>query len=380
MTLSWGELSSQLAEGAWEKRVPYSMSFELTARCNQRCKMCYICVPASDREAQARELTAAQWLQLGREARDAGLFMVTLTGGEVFLRPDFREIYHGLLDLGLVVQIYTNGTLITPKIIDWLKQVPPLRVSITLYGASKETCAKVTGYEHSYERTVNAIDALREAGIPVEIKTTIVRENMHEREVLADFALARGLRMGLVNYISPRREGDCSDPEGNRLSPQELVDYEMGVIAYTRKMAARNRGDISFTDTASEVNPLAEDSQELKEEDSSEAFHCATGKCGGWISWDGRLLGCGVLSQPQAYPLRDGFLAAWEEIKQKCSQVPVCKECRECLYRAFCSTCPARLLSETGFYDRPAPYLCETARIRYESRNQAMAVWKGLEI
>ena len=64
--------------------------------------------------------TAEEWIDLSRQARDAGVLYVLLTGGEVFLRSDFRQIYEAISEMGFSVQIYTNGTLITPEIAKWL--------------------------------------------------------------------------------------------------------------------------------------------------------------------------------------------------------------------------------------------------------------------
>jgi radical SAM protein with 4Fe4S-binding SPASM domain len=71
------------------------------------------------------------------------------------------------------------------------------------------------------------------------------------------------------------------------------------------------------------------------------------------------------MNKPLAYPLKTGFLTAWEEIKHQCSLIPASKECLACEYKSFCEQCPARLLNETGAYNKPAPYLCATASKRY---------------
>ena len=92
MALSFSSLYSKLSSSAREKRELLSASFELTSRCNLQCKMCYVCQPANEAQAKAKELTSAQWIRLGEEARDAGLLYITFTGGEVFIRDDFKLI------------------------------------------------------------------------------------------------------------------------------------------------------------------------------------------------------------------------------------------------------------------------------------------------
>lgn len=373
MGRTWRETYSQMIKNATAKRTLISASFELTSRCNLQCKMCYVCQAPGDQEIKKKELTASQWIQLAKEARDEGLLFVTLTGGEVFLREDFREIYEGLMNLGFIITIYTNGTLITHEVVQWLSKLPPSKVSITLYGSSRDTYELVTGQADAYDRTVRAIDLLKGAGITTQIKTTVVNGNQYDYDDILDFAYQRDIMLGIVNYISPRREGCNSDPIGNRLSPAELVEYEKHVTNVSKKFNIQKQNDIGAEDVMHEELQKKKELMIPKKLDPNDAFDCNAGKSGAWITWDGRLLPCGLLSKPQADPLKDGFKKAWKEIQYRCSLIPVCKECQECENINSCERCPARLLNETGHYDRPAPYLCETARIRNQEWTEQMA-------
>ena len=87
--------SNYLFAKAGSQGIPLSGTFELTARCNLDCRMCYIHKRANDAEARAGERTAARWLELAKECQEAGTLLLLLTGGEPFLRPDFRKIYSG---------------------------------------------------------------------------------------------------------------------------------------------------------------------------------------------------------------------------------------------------------------------------------------------
>jgi Predicted Fe-S oxidoreductases len=366
MPTTWNELFPKMVLQAKERKQFLAASFELTARCNLQCKMCYVRHPVYDKESMAKELTTAQWVRLAEEARDAGLLSLTLTGGEVLLREDFKILYEKLSKLGLLIKILTNGTLITPEFINWLSAIPPMLVSITLYGASRETYKNVTGFADGYDRTVRAIDTLLAKGIPTEIKTTVVQGNKHDYDQIHDFALKRTGILGVVNYISPARENCDSDPRGNRLSPEELFQYEK-YVAEKHQMVSDNEDKRSsrFDDVMADVQP--EKSADAKQEKESDyPFRCTVGLCTGWVTWEGHLIPCGLLDNPVAYPLIDGFEKAWEQLKHKCALIPKCAECRECSYQSFCERCPARLYRETGQYNKPAPYLCELARKRTE--------------
>lgn len=361
MALTLDKLYSQLVSVAREKRELLSASFELTSRCNLQCKMCYVCQNANDSNSKAKELTTAQWIRLAKEARDMGLLFLTLTGGEVFIREDFKEIYENLMRMGFIITIYTNGTMITPEIINWLVSKPPYKVSITLYGASRETYKEVTGSADGYDRTVRAIDSLLAKNITTDIKTTVVQGNKNEYDKILDFAQQRKLVLGVVNYVSPRREGNTTDPIENRLSPQELLEYEVHINERNMELGLLKRAEkSSIEDPAMSLDIKITGTQV----NDPEAFHCLAGKTAAWVTSDGRLLPCGLLDTVKAFPLEIGFDAAWEEIKQQCSLISPCKECQECPYDSFCEHCPARLLKETGQYDRTAPYLCELAQKR----------------
>ena len=89
--------------------IPVSGFFELTPRCNLQCKMCYIRMTPQQMAPIGRERTAREWLELGRDARDAGMIFLLLTGGEPTIREDFPEIYEGLARMGLSISINTDG-------------------------------------------------------------------------------------------------------------------------------------------------------------------------------------------------------------------------------------------------------------------------------
>ena len=118
-------------------RQPAHGTFELTSRCNLSCRICYVRHAPGDQTKAARELPASTWLDLVRQAVANGMVFLLLTGGEVFLRRDFFEIYEPLTRMGLVLALFTNGTLVTKDIAARLAQAPPSRTEITLYGASR---------------------------------------------------------------------------------------------------------------------------------------------------------------------------------------------------------------------------------------------------
>ena len=102
--------------------MPISGNFELTARCNFNCPMCYVHMTEEQVNASGRELTAAQWLDIAKAARDRGMIFALLTGGEPLVRKDFFEIYKGMKELGLVISINSNGSMLRGEILERMKK------------------------------------------------------------------------------------------------------------------------------------------------------------------------------------------------------------------------------------------------------------------
>ena len=76
--------------------------------------------------------------------------------------------------------MFTNGTLMSPRVADYLVQWPPFSIEITLYGRTRETYERLTGIPGSYQRCLHGIHLLRERGLPVKLKTVAVTMNKHE--------------------------------------------------------------------------------------------------------------------------------------------------------------------------------------------------------
>ncbi len=354
-SLSWNEFRKKISKDAEAKGIAISGVFELTARCNLQCKMCYVKRAAGDRTAFSLEHSAEQWIRLAREACDAGMLYVLFTGGEVLLRNDFREIYTEVKKIGMVPSIYSNATLITREVARWIGQSPPEEFEVTLYGASEESYFKVCGQSGSFKKAVKGIDLLLNAGVKVSVKTTVIPENVADYEGLMTFAKERDLPLYFCVYISPRRDEAGQGMSLSRLMPEQLAKYLHRAnedFCRLHKKAGRN---VEGKDSG--LLPTA-----LREDRSKNAFKCSAGSRDCWITWDGRMVPCGLMDEPFCLPFETGFLPAWKKLRRFVSEVPECGKCKNCSFRENCLSCPARLKNETGFFDRPANYLCELVK------------------
>ena len=137
---------------AARQRIPLGGTFELSPVCNFSCHMCYVRKTKAElARLGKREITADEWIRMGKECRDAGMLYLLLTGGEPFLYPEFRRLYEALHEMGLLLILNTNGTLIDEETVGWLKDRAPSRVNVTLYGASRETYGRVCQNSDGFE-------------------------------------------------------------------------------------------------------------------------------------------------------------------------------------------------------------------------------------
>ncbi len=327
---------------ARENHIPYKGTFELTPRCSMKCRMCYMRLDPPQIKAQGRELTTEEWIRLGKMAFDAGTVDLLLTGGEPMLRPDFPEIYTAMTDMGFLLRVFTNATLVTDEILSLLRERPPQAMEITLYGASRETYAALGGWDEGYDRAVAAVDALREFLPSLKLKTTMVRQNAGDYAALAKFASERALRLEPTLLPFPAVRGACSTAVQDRLNADELLAfYETHGIV----LAGEDCG-----------SPDAENRR---------ALFCDAGLNTYNIQWNGDMVACNMdddPARPIGRPLEEGFDAAWDKLKAFQDNKPLPEPCKTCPVYGECGCCAVHHRVESGAYDKPARYVCDFTR------------------
>lgn len=347
----YGPLIQELLRRASHIRQPASGVFEITERCNLSCEMCYMRQSARDEAMRAKELSAAQWLALAEDAANNGMVFLLLTGGEVFLRSDFFEIYTPLTKMGLVLTLFTNGTLVSGRVAERLAEAPPSLVQITLYGATSATYEAVTGVSGAYSLCCAGIEALLKQRIRLELKTTVTRHNFNEVDAMRQMARNWGLPFTPICLIMQRRDNMPADIDGCRLSPQDCIAVEASDRAASKRPPATMARRLTV---GSDVN-----------------FNCHVGKSAFVVNSSGEMSLCLNLPQPVTRPLTGGFLPAWKSLQHFVDDSPLLDgACVNCSLRSYCPRCPAWSLMETGTLNRAVPYLCEIARLRKEQSEQ----------
>jgi len=204
------------------KRIPISGSIELTFRCNNNCVHCYCNISANDRSEMAKEMNTFMINNIFDQITDEGCLYLLITGGEPLLRSDFREIYLYAKKKGLLITLFTNATMITEEMADFLSEWKPLSMEITLYGMTEETYEKVTGIPGSYRRCMDGIKRLIERNIPLELKTIAMSVNCHEIKDMKKYSEGLGIKFRFDPVLNSRLDGGKS-PAYYRLSPDEVI-------------------------------------------------------------------------------------------------------------------------------------------------------------
>ena len=330
--------------------IPVNGVFELTPRCNLRCRMCYVRLDPEEMVQFGSERTTEQWLELARQARDSGMVFLLLTGGEPTLRSDFCELYEALAQMGLSISINTNGTLITPQLRRLWHRLPPAQVNITLYGTERGDYDALCGNPNAFDAVVDALDWLQEEGILVHLNTTIVPTNHYKWEQLEAFAKARSLDLRMTVYCFPptRRDKGCFQ----RLAPEEAGALLVKDILY-------REGPESIMRKALDLDtPLPK----TCEQDIGSPIQCLAGRSQFWVTWQGEMTPCAMLTTPVTHPFRDRFDAAWEELKEQCRSIRLCSDCSSCPDQKSCMNCAAVTFAETGDFSRKPEYMCSLNR------------------
>lgn len=361
-------VSDYLFRKASIHKIPLNGVFELSPVCNFSCKMCYVRRTQEQiRQERKRLKTWEEWLELGRKCRDEGTLFLLLTGGEPFLYPHFRELYIELKNLGLVISINSNGTMIDEETVEWLKCMPPSRINITLYGASRETYAKVCQNPDGYDKTVKAIKLLKEAGIPVVINASMIPENADDMEQIVAFAKENQLNARISTYMFPpiRREEEDSD---SRFTAKESA--KMCMNKYVCQLPPEEVSQ--YVDKQLEtLQPSENDGEETWGSHREEFMKCRAGRSSFWVSWEGEMTACGMLPFPiSVYPFEDNFHDCWMQLTNKVRSTEVLKECQGCPKKEICNPCVAMIYSETGSVNKKASYLCDLTDCMIEEMQQ----------
>lgn len=338
---------------AWatRNRIPLSGSLEITEACNLSCRHCY-CTPARTHALDTLQLTKV----IDSMAAGGALYL-TITGGEVFLRPDWREILRHLDDTHFSFRINTNGVLLDESAVSDLGELKRLReVHVSVYSADPAIHDAVTGVKGSHRRSVKALEMLLAAGIPVSINCSVMRTNLDSFDAVKRMI---GDRLGIgVRYdprIVLRHDGTRSNID-ERLSTTELRRYYEGRLA----------DDLSEDEF---VNP--------KRRSAGQGSPCSAGSSYFAVAADATLYPCFQLRIAVGNLLDSSLADLWrygsalETVRETSLCVP--SRCATCVRLPCCNLCIGMGQSENGDPLSPADENCRDSAVRMD-----LAVQRGI--
>jgi radical SAM protein with 4Fe4S-binding SPASM domain len=345
--IQYSEFSMQLHDKAGSSRIPITGSVELTARCNLNCAHCYIRLPADSEEARQNELSLSEWRRIIDEITAEGCLWLFLTGGEPLLRLDFLEIYTYAKEKGLLIILFTNGTLITPRIADHLAEWRPFYVEISIYGATRKTYESVTRVPGSYDRCRRGIHLLLERGIPLNLKTVVMSFNKHELGEMTNWAAELGVPFRFDPLIVPKLDAS-REPCTLRLTPEEVVALDLADERRSKEWKELRK---KFTKSLPEPQYL---------------FFCGAGIGAFHLDFRGELCLCLMVRKPGYHLPSGSFKEGWGnflvKVRQQKRQNPIL--CTRCELIPLCGQCPGWAWLENGNPEGKVEYLCQIANLR----------------
>ena len=350
-------LTDFLYAKASRMKVPLSGTFELSPVCNFSCRMCYVRKsPKEVRESSRGILTLDDWRRIAREARDAGMLYLLLTGGEPLLWPDFWTLYNELVDMGFLVSINTNGSLIDDEAVSHFLRKPPLKLNITLYGANDETYRSLCGISGVFTKVDKAIYELHRAGIPLKLNCSLTPQNAQDLDWIVDYGKEKNIPVSVATYMFPPVRRDPTMVGINeRFTPEESAEYLLRFYERYHGREAYLQYLQKIVDGT--VEPPGLDESCIDPLDGK--IRCRAGKAAFWITWDGWLTPCGMMPEPKVELKGKPFMEAWQELTQLAESLRLSGICHKCPNVGICHPCAAISYAETGKCNGIPTYMCK---------------------
>ncbi len=343
-------LQAHLLSKVTTRRFPFSGSFELTWQCNFRCVHCYL----KDSRLDGPELGTHAVLQLLDELAGAGCVGIALTGGEPLLRADFREILAHASRLGFLVALFTNASRVDAALADFLALHPPRSIEVSLYGASEDTYAQVTGARENFRRTVTGINHLLQRDLPIRLKAVLLQPLEQEMASMRALAKSLGLSLHVDARVDPTLAGDQA-PVALRVEPQRAAEIELDDPARVERLVRDGaRARVRAAEHAGEA--------------------CGAGHWSFHLDPAGHLLPCMLVREPAIDAVKIGFRAAWNELGgHPRIAYPQDSACARCEVQHLCSHCPGADVVDDAPLGSHVSFDCELAQLRAQVLEQRLA-------
>jgi len=334
-------LMVEMGQKAFDLGVPIAVHLDVTYRCNERCIHCYL--DHNDRG----EMTTAEIKGVLDQLAGAGVFFLTFSGGEVFLRRDFFELLEYARRLLFNVKIKTNAVMIRENEAQKLRELGVDTLQISIYSHRAEVHDAITKLPGSFDRSITAIRFLRDRGLKVTIANVLMTGNLGDQYHLQKLAAELGVHYTVDPTITPMMDGDTS-VLSLRIPGEELREV------------FRNPALVgNMEEFCAPPNPPTSD--------DLEGYSCSAGHSFCYISPYGDVFPCVQFPLPSGNLRRQKFVDIWNHSPQlnevRSIQAKDLTVCSSCSHVSSCTRCPGLAYME-GSMRGPSTADCEKSFYR----------------
>lgn len=231
---------------AYKNNNLLNVKIELCTICNWRCRHCYL------PEHNDKGLSKEEIILILEELREMGCFHIMFTGGEIFCRSDAIEIIREARELGFVVELYTNVSLLNEELIKELAALYISGISCTLFSLNEEVHDRITGVAGSLKNTLDNIKLIKKYGLNLEIKNILMKDNYKSYKKISELCDENDFDFRATPNIWARYNGDKSYKEW-MVTEEQLeeiipdIDMLMGITLCEVNEKTKFCNQINFT-------------------------------------------------------------------------------------------------------------------------------------
>jgi len=341
--MEYGDFSLTVHRNAGTEHV-IKAQMELTYRCNLHCCHCYT-DPYNHKEFFPKEMTLEEITRILDEMADLGILWLNFTGGEVFARRDFFDIYDYAYAKGFLLVLYTNGTTLTESVIDRLTRQPPFFIDVSCHSVTEEKFDWFTQVKGSYRHFLRGMELLKASGLPFRMKSTAMNWNQEEWAQIRRFVKSFDVISSTTTQLYPRLNGDLR-PLELRLSPQEVTALGAEAMPMEEECPGAD-------------NPVSSPV-------SRRLYRCLCATNGIHINAWAELGTCTLEYEARAslreHTLKEAIETVFRKVRALQYERPT--PCGDCSLYTFCDKTPTSARQQFRDPEAPNPYECDVAFLR----------------
>jgi radical SAM protein with 4Fe4S-binding SPASM domain len=331
----------EMSNKALALNVPLSAQIDVTYRCNERCVHCYL-----DHDDHG-EMTTAEIKHLLDEMAEAGVFILTFSGGEIFVRKDFFEILEYARELTFCVKLKTNAILIREQEAARLRDLGIESIQISIYSHRAEVHDAITLVPGSLKRSVDAIRFLKAQGLKVVIANVLMTSNMQDYQGVRALAAELGIECTLDPTVTPMMDGDRSI-------------LQLGVDQKALREVFRDPALVGNVDEFCAIPAKAD-------EETFDSIPCSAGHSACYVSPYGDVFPCVQFPLPTGNVRQQRFIDIWRHSDRmnevRSIRLKDLTTCTSCSHVSNCTRCPGLAYME-GNMRGPSSQDCQKSFAR----------------